>query len=114
NVRAVAFSRDGQRLATGSEDRTARVWEVSSGWLLTTLEGHRGNVRAVAFSPDGQRLTITHRDETARVWDVSPEIRSKEAIAELVRCKALWRFNEGRLLRADPDPTTCPPRSPAP
>ncbi len=80
----------------------------------TVLQGHRGSVRAVVFSPDGQRLATASGDNTARVWDVSLETRSLQTIAALVRCKGLWRLDEGRLLPANPDPTTCPPRSPAP
>jgi WD40 repeat protein len=67
-VEVVAFSPDGSRLATGSTDRTARVWAVETGEPLATLE-HRGGVLAVAFSPDGSRLATGSYDGTARLWD---------------------------------------------
>jgi len=57
-VESVAFSPDGGLLLTGSFDRTARLWEMKSGSLLHTLEGHTGWVTCVAFSPDG-RFTAT-------------------------------------------------------
>ena len=55
-VHSVAFSPDGQILASGSIDNTVRLWLVSDGTLLRTLEGHTGSVLSVAFSPDGQTL----------------------------------------------------------
>jgi WD40 repeat protein len=67
----VAFSPDGALLATASADRTARVWETTSGQHRGTLEGHTGGVRGVAFSPDGALLATASADRTARVWETT-------------------------------------------
>jgi WD40 repeat protein len=68
-VTSVAFSPDGQRLATASRDKTAKVWDARTGQELRALKGHTDDVTSVAFSPDGQRLATTSGDGTARVWD---------------------------------------------
>src|SRR5512144_1170233 len=67
-VWAVAFSPDGQRLATASADKTARIWSVTTGAQLLTLT-HSDAVSSVAFSPDGQRLATASSDKTARIWN---------------------------------------------
>jgi WD40 repeat protein len=70
-VMAVVFSPDGRLVATASDDKTAGIWEVSSGKRLTSLE-HEGKVKAVAFSPDGRLVaTIGLFDKTAEIWEVS-------------------------------------------
>ncbi len=68
-VENVAFSPDGQLLASGSPDKTARLWEVTSGRTVHILE-HTEGVRGVAFSPDGQLLVSGLQGETAWLWDV--------------------------------------------
>jgi WD40 repeat protein len=68
-VRSVAFSPDGRRILTGSNDRTARTWDAETGRELVTFTGHRSAIDSVAFSPDGTRILMCGGDETARLCD---------------------------------------------
>ena len=70
-VVAVAFSADGQRIATASADNTARLWDATTGSTLHSLQGHKGKVVALAFSPDGRRIATASDDNTARLWDAN-------------------------------------------
>ena len=67
---SVAFSPDGATLATGSEDRLIKLWDVSAGRERLTMKGHANAVRTVSFSHDGVRLVSNGFDDRARVWDV--------------------------------------------
>jgi WD40 repeat protein len=67
----MAFSPDGGRLVSGSQDGWARVWDAAVGQELLRLTHHRGGVLGVAFSPDGGRLVSGGRDGTVRVWDAA-------------------------------------------
>jgi WD40 repeat protein/tRNA A-37 threonylcarbamoyl transferase component Bud32 len=68
-VTGVAFSPDGSRLATASNDNTARLWDARTGQPLLEIKGHTDSVTCVAFSPDGTRLATSSEDQTARLWD---------------------------------------------
>ena len=64
------FSPDGLRVVTASEDKTARVWDASTGEPIGKPMTHQGIVKHAGFSPDGLRV-VTASLETARVWDGS-------------------------------------------
>ena len=65
----VAFSPDGTRIVTGSEDQTAKVWDARTSLPQLELKGHTGRVHGVAFSLDGTRIVTGSEDQTAKVWD---------------------------------------------
>lgn len=69
-VLSVAFSPDGWYLVSGSRDKTVRIWNVTTGEPLQTLEGHAMTaIRSVAYSPDGQQIVSGSWDNAVRVWD---------------------------------------------
>jgi WD40 repeat protein len=69
-VNTAAYSRDGARLVTASDDHTVRIWDAATGEALWVLD-HQSNVSTAAFSPDGKRVVTASLDHTARVWDAA-------------------------------------------
>jgi WD40 repeat protein len=67
-ITSVAFSPDGQTIASGSEDKTIKLWRRADGTLVQTLRGHQGRIYSVAFSPDGQTIASASEDKTVRLW----------------------------------------------
>lgn len=84
----LAVAAAGGRVASGSEDRTIRIWSESAGSLERALTQHAGAVNSLAFSPDGTRLLSASDDRTVRLWD--------PATGRLVR---IVRGFEGSVLR---------------
>jgi WD40 repeat protein len=89
-VVAVAFSPDGQRVATASADSTARIWNAQTGQSEHTLAKHTDSLTALVFSPDGKQLATSSSDRDVRVWSVSSGVEV-----------ALLRLHSGPVLDVD-------------
>jgi WD40 repeat protein len=70
NIKDLAFSPDGARLASCSFDKTARIWDLSVNRCEQVLSGHEAGVMSVAFSADGRRLATASFDKICRIWSV--------------------------------------------
>src|SRR6476660_9648631 len=68
-LRGAAFSPDGTRVITASDDNTARVWNPGTFEVITVLKGHLKTVWSAAFDRDGTRVITASEDKTAGIWN---------------------------------------------
>jgi eukaryotic-like serine/threonine-protein kinase len=67
-VFALAFSPDGETLATAGLDQAIKLWDYVSGREVHELKGHTGPIWSLAFDPTGRRLASASWDKTVKVW----------------------------------------------
>ncbi len=70
-VHAVAWSPEGDRIASGSSDNTVQVWNAADGRQAYTYRGHTSAMHAVAWSPEGDRIASGSSDNTVQVWNAA-------------------------------------------
>jgi WD40 repeat protein len=71
SVNSVAWSPDGNKLASGSEYKTITIWDTITGAILDTLNGHTNEVTSVAWNPNGSLLASTSVDKTIKIWNMT-------------------------------------------
>jgi WD40 repeat protein/energy-coupling factor transporter ATP-binding protein EcfA2 len=105
-VWSAAFSPDGSRIVTASEDKTARIWDAATGKEIKVLRGHDGYVFSAGFSPDGSRIVTASQDQTARTWDT---VTGKEIMVlrghDSAVYSAVFSPDGSRIVTASPDAT---------
>jgi TPR repeat protein len=104
-VATAAFSPDGERIVTASDDKTARVWDLATGREIVLLSGHDQPVTSAAFSSDGKRVVTSSYDKTARIWDARTGQQVMAVVLSDLVETASFSPDGGRIVTASDDKT---------
>ena len=80
-MRSIAWSPDGNTIASGNHDGTIKLWD-NKGEKLKTLKGHNNDVVSVAFNPDKKTNASASKDRTVKLWNFGGEIKPEKFYAE--------------------------------
>ncbi len=97
-VSAVALSPDGAQLLSVSLDRTAILWDATTGEIRRVLRGHRAAVFAAAFSPDGKRVATADEEGVALVWEAES---GKRVAGWDDGAVVVWDATSGKSIRTE-------------
>ena len=98
-VNGVAFSPDGERLASAGGDGTVKIWNSRTGDVVQTFPAHTDAVVSVVFHPDGKHLASRGADLTVKVWDLTAT--GQAVFTEL--CDATRKFGTAYTIAFSPD-----------
>jgi WD40 repeat protein/DNA-binding SARP family transcriptional activator len=104
SINAVAFSRDGQTIASADEDGTISVWNVRTGTFRETLKGHTAAAQEVVFSPDGRTLYTAGFDGSVIAWDLGGARRLGEPFRFATQTTRGAAGSGGSLFAVSPRP----------
>jgi WD40 repeat protein len=97
-VRGVAFSPDGLTVLTGSDDKTAKLWDARTGQLLRQFSDQASEVLSVAFSPDGHFVLTGQADGSARLWDAATGEEIRELLGHQGEVTSAAFSRDGRYI----------------
>jgi WD40 repeat protein len=97
-VHHLAFSPDGNIMATASLDKTVKIWDAKTGKELKTLKGHTDQVYCVAVNNDGSMVASGSRDKSIRLWDVKEAKVLKELKGHTESVESVAFSPDGKLL----------------
>ena len=98
HISALAYSPDGKVIASGSWDKTVRLWDAATGQALKTLSGHTAEVLALAYSPDGKVIASGSGDNTVRLWDAATGQELKTLSGHTDSVSALAYSPDGKVI----------------
>ncbi len=98
DVNSVSFSNDGKFIASGSKDKTVKIWDFSTEKLLKEFKGHSDSVSSVSFSNDGKFIASGSDDHTVKIWDFSTGKLLKEFKGHSSRVNSVSFSNDGKFI----------------
>jgi WD40 repeat protein len=69
-ITSISFSKDGKYIATGSEDRTIKLWDILTGREIRTILGHSDKINSILFSPDSRYIASASSDNTIKIFEI--------------------------------------------
>jgi WD40 repeat protein len=102
----VVFTSDGKLVASGSDDRTVKLWDTATGAPQQTLEGHSDSVNAVAFSSDGKLVASSSYDGRVKLWDAITGALQQTLDGHSDQANAVAISSDGNLVASGSDDHT--------